>query len=168
MNAVTTTQREFTVVRLLEAPRELVFQAWTDPSQLDQWFANPGTTASSVMPTTVDLRVGGTWRLLMVENEEKSYLTGGIYREIVAPEKLAFAWGAVGGWPALDADRLDEAPVVTIFLNDVDGGTEMVLHVRLADHLTETEVRDWFALGIRQGWDMTLDRLSGRLAAMGG
>ena len=164
MNAVTTTQREFTVVRLLDAPRELVFRAWTDAAELDQWFPNPGMTVSSAVPTTVDLRVGGTWRLLMVENEEKSYLTGGVYREIVAPTRLVFAWGAVDGWPALDADRLDEAPVVTISLSDVDGRTEMILHVRLAHHLTEREVRDWLALGIRKGWNVTLDRLLGQLA----
>lgn len=57
MSTVTETEREFTIVRRLEAPREVVFQAWTDPDHL-HWFANPGHPPHH--PTTVDLRVGGS------------------------------------------------------------------------------------------------------------
>ncbi len=166
MNAVSTAERSMTIVRLVDAPRHLVFRAWTDPAELDQWFANPGAQVATVVPTSVDLCIGGTWQLLMVENEEKSYLTGGVYREIDEPGKLVFTWGAVNGWPALDPGRLDDAPLVTITMNDVDGGTEMIVHTQFADHLTESEVREWFALGIREGWRITLDRLDQRLAIL--
>ena len=92
MSVGTTTRRDLTIVRRLDAPRELVFQAWTDPVHL-QWFANPTHPPHELI--TVDLRVGGAWRLQMIENEDKAYVTGGIYREIVPPEKLVFTWGAV-------------------------------------------------------------------------
>jgi uncharacterized protein YndB with AHSA1/START domain len=161
VNAATVTERGFTIVRRLDAPRELVFQAWTDPDHL-RWFANMAPAASH--PTTVDLRVGGAWRLHMVENENKSYMTGGIYREIVPPEKLVFTWGAVDGWPRIDPDKRDDGPVITVTLNDLDGATEMIVHVGLADHLTEDQVQRWFALGIVAGWSDTLDRLNPSLS----
>ncbi len=97
----------------------------------------------------------------MIENEERQYPTGGIYREIDPPRRLAFSWGAVDGWPALDPDRLDEAPLVTITLNELpDGATEMVFEVSFADELDEAGIRRWLATGMVEGWTMTLDRLT--------
>ncbi|MEO6712324.1 MAG: SRPBCC domain-containing protein [Mycobacteriales bacterium] len=162
MTAATEVERGFTIVRQFDAPRELVFQAWTDPEQL-HWLAD--TPPSSDHPTTVDLRVGGTWRLRLVEGnaEATSYMTGGIYREIVAPEKLVFTWGAVDGWPQLDPDCIDDGPIVTITLHEVNGATEMVFHLGFADRLTEQRVRDWLATGMRDGWTQTLERLSRHL-----
>jgi uncharacterized protein YndB with AHSA1/START domain len=158
MNTTMDTSRGFTIVRLLDAPRQLVFKAWTDPDHL-RWFAGPGLATES-HPTTVDLRVGGAWRFHMVENEERSYTTGGIYQEIVPPEKLVFTWGAVDGWPLIDPARLDEAPRVTVTFNDLDGKTEMILHVGFSDHLTEERVREWLSTGMVGGWNETLDRLA--------
>jgi uncharacterized protein YndB with AHSA1/START domain len=157
MTATTGTGRELTIVRRLAAPREMVFRAWTDPDQL-HWFADAAPTPAH--PTTVDLRVGGAWRVRLVENEHKSYVTGGVYREIVAPERLVFSWGAVDGWPELDLDRLDDNPLVTVTFGDVDGSTELVLHVGFADRITEEQVASWFATGMTDGWNMTLDRLA--------
>lgn len=157
MSAGTTTRRDLTIVRRLEAPRELVFQAWTDPVHL-QWFANP--PHPPLEPITVDLRVGGAWRLQMIENEDKAYMTGGIYREIVPPEKLVFSWGAVGGWPEIDPNQLDDAPLVTVTLDDLGDATEMNFHVAFPDYLSDADVEAWFALGIVGGWNDTIDRLN--------
>lgn len=156
MDTASKVERGFTIVRRIDALRELVFRAWTDPDHL-HWFA--GATPTPNHPTTVDLRVGGTWRLLLVENENKSYPTGGIYHEVVPPEKLVFTWGAVDGWPNIDPSKPDESPLVTVIFEEVDGSTEMTFRLELADHLTEAQVRDWFAIGIRPGWTDTLDRL---------
>ena len=160
MSAPTETRRGFTIVRQLDAPRELVFQAWTDPDHL-QWFADTAASRStSRHPTTVDLRVGGAWRLQMVESEDRSYTTGGVYREIVAPEKLAFTWGAVDGWPPIDPASPDEGPIVTVNLKDTGGTTEMTVHVGFPDHFTDDAVRDWLSSGMVDGWSQTVDRLS--------
>lgn len=156
MSTATGTERGITIVRRLEAPREVVFQAWTDPEHL-QWFANP--THPPRHPTTVDLRVGGEWRLHMVEHDDKSYTTGGIYREITPPEKLVFTWGAIGGWPDLDVDRLDDFPIVTVTLADRGAETEMTCHIGFADSVGEEEIRHWYALGIRDGFTQTIDRI---------
>lgn len=155
MTTVTRHERGFTLVRQLDAPRELVFQAWTDPEHL-RWFLGPGRTD---IPTTVDLRVGGAWRLHMAENTERKYMTGGIYREIVPPEKLVFTWGAVDGWPLIDPDHPEESPVVTIILNESGGGTEMVFHVAFDDSLSDEQIERYLATGMIAGWTETLARL---------
>lgn len=158
MTTVTDAARGFTIVRRYPAPRELVFRAWTDPDQLG-WFAGPGAPE---LPTTVDLRVGGQWRTHMRESDaadDRGYVTGGVYREIVPNARLVFAFGAVGGWPEIDLDDLDTVPQVDITFTEVDGTTEMVCHFGFADSVTAAEVARWFSLGVREGWTMTVDRL---------
>jgi uncharacterized protein YndB with AHSA1/START domain len=152
----TTTDRGLTIVRRFDAPRELVFRAWTDPDHL-HWYAGPGPAGP---PATVDLRVGGAWRFHMAESAQKQYITGGIYLEIEPPRRLVFAWGAVDGWPSIDPARPLDNPIVTITLADVDGGTEMVFQFDFPDHFTDAEVRRWFDLGVADGWTQTLARLA--------
>ena len=86
--------RGFTLTRMLDAPPDVVFQAWTDPAHLD-WFFNPDTRPDA--GTQVDLRVGGAWRQHMVIDETTQYMTGGVYTEIVPNRKLVFALGRPWG-----------------------------------------------------------------------
>jgi uncharacterized protein YndB with AHSA1/START domain len=160
---MTEPERAFTLTRMLDAPRELVFQAWTDPDQL-QWFRSEFTDARE--PIEVDLRVGGVWRQKMVVDDDTAYFTGGIYREIVPPERLVFTWGASNGWPRIDPDHLEDGPVVTVTLNEVGDTTEMIFHLGLPDHLSEDRVRELFASGVRDGWSQTIDRLVARFASV--
>jgi uncharacterized protein YndB with AHSA1/START domain len=95
----------------------------------------------------------------MIENVERSYTTGGIYREIVPPEKLVFTWGAVDGWPSIDPDEPGDNPIVTVLLKDLGDATEMTCHFGFADDVTEERIQEWFALGVRSGWTQTVDRL---------
>lgn len=151
-----TLEHSFALTRMLDAPRDLVFRAWTEPEQL-RWFFADGVGEGDAVE--VDLRVGGAWRMLMVENESKRYWTGGVYREIVPDERLVFSWGAVGGWPALDPDRPEDGPVVTITLHDRGEQTEMELVTAFPPRLSQDELEAWYALGIRDGWSQTLYRL---------
>ena len=100
-----TESRELTFTWSLDATRGEIFRAWTDPSQLD-WFYNDNQPIPDDA-IELDLRVGGVWRQTMVIDEDTSYVTGGVYREIVPDEKLVFSWGATDGWPELDLERLD-------------------------------------------------------------
>jgi uncharacterized protein YndB with AHSA1/START domain len=148
--------RGFTLTRLLDAPREVVFTAWTHPAHLG-WFFNPDNESS--VPIELDLRVGGAWRQEMIIEEDTRYFTGGIYREITPVERLSFYFGAVGGWPELDPAHLEDAVLVTIDFRAIGTSTEMTLRVDLPDHLTEESVREWLATGMQQGWGQTIDRL---------
>lgn len=84
------TAHGFTINRTLNATPDLVYSAWTEAEHLPP-----------EMPTTVDLRIGGTWRLQMRETVDRAYVTGGIYRELEPGVRLSFTWGASGGFPVL-------------------------------------------------------------------
>ena len=165
MTTTAPARRAFTLTWTLDAPPAEVFRAWTDPDHL-QWFYNPNNPVPDE-PIELDLRVGGAWRQHMVISESTSYVTGGVYREVVPNEKLVFAWGATGGWPELDPERLDDSPLVTVLLSGLGGRTELMVTVELPASLSEAEAREWFELGIRDGWRDTVDRLAAALADAG-
>ena len=156
--------RGFSFSRRYDAPPEMVWEAWTDPAQLD-WFYNPGEAVS--VPIEVDLRVGGTWRQQMVIDADTQYMTGGVYAEIVPHRRLAFYWGAAGGWPSLDPERPWDSPVCTVELEPVAGGTKMTFKVALPDHLGAEKVEELAGPACQAGWPMTIDRMlpARRLAA---
>jgi uncharacterized protein YndB with AHSA1/START domain len=156
------TRREFTLTWTLDAPPADVFRAWTDPDHLG-WYYNDAQPIPDE-PIELDLRVGGVWRQMMVIDENTSYFTGGVYREIVPGERLVFAWGATDGWPELDVDRLDDSPLVTVTLEQVDGRTEMTVHVELPASLPDDGVPEWWSL-VEGGWRDTVDRLAAALAS---
>ena len=156
------TRRDFTLIWTLDAPASDVFRAWTDPDHLG-WYYNPEQPIPDE-PIELDLRVGGVWRQRMVIDEETNYMTGGIYREIVPDERLVFAWGATDGWPELDPERLDDAPQVTVTLNEADGCTELTVHVELPATLPADGVPGWWAY-VENGMRETVDRLASALAA---
>ena len=150
--------RGISLTRMLNAPPDMVWQAWTDPDYL-VWFFNPGMTPTQ--PTSVDLRVGGAWRQHMVVNNETQYMTGGIYREIVPHERLVFDWGAADGWPELDPDLALRA---TVELTPVGEQTRMDFRLQLPDQMSDEAAKAWLDMGIDQGWGMTIDRLVTQLA----
>jgi uncharacterized protein YndB with AHSA1/START domain len=90
------TDRELVITRLFDAPRELVFRAWTDPNYVREWWGPVNYPARLVQ---MDVRPGGAWRICLRSTEGKPELwQGGTFREIVAPERLSFtfAWEEEG------------------------------------------------------------------------
>jgi uncharacterized protein YndB with AHSA1/START domain len=154
------TDRDFTLTWTLDAPREDVFRAWTDPDHLG-WYYNDQQPIPTE-PIELDLRVGGVWRQTMVIDPETSYVTGGLYREIVPHEKLVFSWGAMDGWPKLDPRRPEDSPLVTVTLAQVGTRTEMTLHVELPANLPDDGVPGWWPM-VRGGWQDTVYRLAATL-----
>ena len=157
----TAVQQSFTLNWVLDSPPADVFRAWTDPDHLG-WFYNDQQPTPSE-PIELDLRVGGAWRQYMVIDEDTAYFTGGVYREIVPGERLVFAWGATGGWPELDPERLDDSPQVTVTLAEADGRTAMSLLVELPATLKDDGLQNWWSM-IQDGWRGTVDRLAASLA----
>ena len=157
MTTTRDTPREFTLTWTLDASPEVVFRSWTDPARLG-WFFNDQQPVPEE-PIELDLRVGGQWRQMMVIDEETSYVTGGVYREIVPNERLVYAWGATDGWPRLDLANLDESPQVTIVLVGNAERTEMSVHVELPADLPDDGVPGWWPM-VRGGMQDTVDRLA--------
>ena len=82
-------ERELVITRLVDAPRDMVYAAWTDPKQAMQWWAPEGLT---VVALEMDVRPGGQWRKCMRAPDGNDYWRKGVYREVVAPERLVFTY----------------------------------------------------------------------------
>ena len=104
--------------RTFVAPREKVFQAWTDPEKLKKWWGPEHCSAPVVQ---IDLRVGGRYRFGMQCQEEGIFYLSGVYREIQPPEKLVFTWQ----WESAEMGAGET--LVTVEFNARGGLTEVVL-----------------------------------------
>ena len=106
------------VRRVIEAPRERVFAAWTRPEQLRRWW---GVTAQHTTPLAeVDLRVGGAYRLTMRAADGTDHTVAGTYEEVAAPERLVYSWQ----W---ESGNSPPTRVTAEFLEKAPGFTEIVL-----------------------------------------
>ncbi|MFC4590134.1 SRPBCC family protein [Sphaerisporangium corydalis] len=142
---------EYTITYVLDAPRDLVFAAWTDPARFAHWFGPHGYT-TPMRGISMDLRPGGVWRALVVDRDGAEQLLDGVYREVDAPARLVFTTGDPGNTTG------DLASVVTLTLTDVGGKTEMRFHQ--AGYNTD----EAHARGSRAGWLEFFDRLAEHLA----
>jgi uncharacterized protein YndB with AHSA1/START domain len=115
-----TNDHELTITRVFDAPRELVFAAWTNPDHLARWWGPTGFRTSSC---TVRLTEGGQWRTCIIDDRGTELWASGVYRDIVRPERLAFSFA----WETADGSRGHET-LVTITFADRDGKTEMTFH----------------------------------------
>jgi uncharacterized protein YndB with AHSA1/START domain len=89
--AADTTDRQLIVTRVIDAPRALVFKAWTEPEHVARWWGPQGFTT---MFCDMDIRPGGTFRFCMRSPTGTNHWKRGVYREIVEPERIVFtfAW----------------------------------------------------------------------------
>jgi uncharacterized protein YndB with AHSA1/START domain len=85
------TRREIRITRIFDAPRDLVWKAWTEPDRLAQWWGKRGWS-TPVSTITMDVRPGGVFRLTSVADDDgREMHTDAVYREVVEPERLVFA-----------------------------------------------------------------------------
>jgi uncharacterized protein YndB with AHSA1/START domain len=133
--------QEFTITRVYDAPRELVWRAWTDPDHVARWFGPRGiTTPRSTI--TMDVRPGGTFELTMVsDNDGTEYPSGGTFLEVAEPERLV--------WQDRDVNM-----TVTVTFADLGDQTEMTCHV-----VGETGGAEAY-----DGWSTMFDKLAESLA----
>jgi uncharacterized protein YndB with AHSA1/START domain len=144
---------DLVLTRLFNAPRELVWKAWTDPRQFAKWWGPHGFTAPVC---ELDVRVGGTINVQMKGPDgspwEKPMPMGGRFLEIVPPERLVFTTTAFpdgkGGW------KLKNRNEVT--LAEKGGKTELVLRVTVLK--SSPEIAQALA-GMEMGWSQSLEKL---------
>jgi uncharacterized protein YndB with AHSA1/START domain len=148
-------QRELTLVRIFDAPREVVFKSWTDPLQLAKWW---GPKIFTKPVCEADARPGGAWRIVLRAPDGTEYPASGIYREVVEPEKLAFTNNATDR----DGNPLVEA-FTTVTFEDLGGKTKLTLHTR-AVGLVPYAPR--MLAGMETGWSQSLDKLAESLQSI--
>jgi uncharacterized protein YndB with AHSA1/START domain len=156
----------FVISRTFDAPRDLVFKAWTEADRLAQWFGPPGATAT---PARLDLRPGGDFHYSMGTPDGKRMWGRWVFREVVPPERLVFSFSFSdedGGvtrhpfspdWPAEVLSTVtftEEAGRTTLTMRGVPvNPTEAECHAFEAEHES-----------MQKGWAGTLDQLAAFLA----
>jgi uncharacterized protein YndB with AHSA1/START domain len=152
-NIMTNEERELVLTRVFDAPRELVFKAWTDPKQVAQWWGPRGFTNPVC---DLDVRPGGAIRIHMRGPEGTVYPMTGVYQEVVEPERLVFTSAA------LDADGNPMFEVLTTVTFAEQGGkTKQIMRARVIN--TTAQAAPYIA-GMEQGWTQSLERLAESLA----
>jgi ABC-type polysaccharide/polyol phosphate transport system ATPase subunit/uncharacterized protein YndB with AHSA1/START domain len=148
--AAAVSAQEITITRVLAAPRELAWRAWTEPEQLARWSVKRGWIAP-LETITMEVRPGGAFRLTVVHDEDGSEVTTrGVYREVVEPERLVVEEPADDAW--------HEGAMNTMTFTDLgDGRTEMVLH-------TTIQTTDKMRRPAEAALASSLDRLAAQLA----
>ncbi len=153
----TAASRTIVVSRLINAPRERVWHAWTDPEHMMRWWGPQHFTAPSCR---IDLRVGGSYLFCMRSPEGQDFWSTGVYREIVPHERIVYTdcfadeHGNVvpASYYGMDASYPLET-LVTVQLEDVNGQTKLtIFHANQPD----TPMTD----GAKIGWAQSLDKLA--------
>jgi uncharacterized protein YndB with AHSA1/START domain len=141
--------REATIARTFDAPRELVWRAWTDPDELKRWFMPHGFT---VPQCEVDLREGGRLHMTVRAPDGSESANDGTFEEIDAPSRLVVTTGAFhgpDGTPMLEVRN-------TVTFDDVDGKTDVRIHAVVTKATPELAAA---LAGMDEGWLQSLDKL---------
>lgn len=141
--------RVLVITRVLDAPRELVWKAWTEPERMVKWHGPRDFTSTIELMETWP---GGRYRIRM-HGPDGDHWTQGINREIVPPERLVIE----GCWADAEGRPVGPNTSVTIMLEDLGGRTKLTLHQALFESVT---ARD----GHQFGWNSALDCLADYLA----
>ncbi len=146
--------RSIIATRVYDAPRELVFEVWTDPKHLSQWWGPDGFTTTT---SAFDMRAGGVWRFVMHGPDGRDYENRITYDEIVKPERIVYHHG--GGD--------DVGPVqfrTTVTFEDLNGKTRLTLHAVFPSAAERDRVIKEY--GADKGAVQTLSRLADYLTTM--
>ena len=147
----TPSDREIEMTRLFDAPRQLVFDAFTNPAHVPHWF---GPRGWSVPVCEIDLRPGGSWRYVLRGPDGEEMGMSGVYREIKPPERI------------VTTESFDDYPgesINTLTLTEEDGRTRYTVTVLYADMAARDAV---LATGMSEGAAETLERLAEHLESL--
>jgi uncharacterized protein YndB with AHSA1/START domain len=139
------------ITRVFDAPRALVFRAWTDPNQLVRWW---GPRGFSLPSCKLDSHPGGSFRYQMRGPDGDDHYMQGVFREIVEPERIVFA----GCWTDAEGNPRSPETVATVTFEDQGGKTRLTLHQSLFESVTARDEH-------HGGWNSSFDCLADYLAA---
>ena len=144
--------REIVMERVFNAPRELVFKAYTDPNLISKWW---GPRRYTTIVDKMDVRVGGVWRFVQRDAAGNEYAFNGEYREIAPPDRLSYTF-EFEGMPG-------HVLLETVTFEEHDGQTK----VTVTSLFRSAEDRDgMLQSGMEQGANESQDRLAELLGSM--
>jgi uncharacterized protein YndB with AHSA1/START domain len=149
--ATNTAERELEITRVFDAPRSLVFKAWTDPEHHAKWMGPQGFTGKVLHS---ELRPGGAYRFHMLDPQGGDHWQQGVYREIVEPERLVctYVWADAQGNPTRPETLL------TVLFEDLGGKTKLTLRQAIFESVSARDDHN-------RGWSSSLNRLDDYLKA---
>jgi len=146
-------KRDLIISRVLDAPLERVWRAWTNPQELQQWWGPRGVT---IPVCTWEAQPGGQIEIVMLAGEELGDLKGsewpmtGQFKEVVSHKKLVYTSNAI----------MDNKPIIesinTVTFEEHDGKTKLTLHVAVTKATAEA---DGPLASMKMGWTQTIDKL---------
>lgn len=156
MTAIDTSHREILKSRLIDAPRELVFQAWSDPEHITHWWGPRGFRTTT---HAMEFRPGGEWLFTMHGPDGTDYENRITYREVERPLLIVYDHRGVG-------DAADVVFTTTVTLEDDSGRTRLTFRMVFAS----PESRDYVVekYGAVEGLEHTLERLAEQVALTAG
>ena len=151
------------ITRTFDAPREVVFRAWTDPDQLARWYAPHGCTVAF---RELDLREGGAFHSVIHTPDGKACWCRGMYAELVAPERIVYTMAVADAdgdlITPIEAGMDPEWPretTVTVTFADDDGKTTITLHQTVSETLAKRT-------GAHPSWLQMFERLEQQLSSV--
>lgn len=157
--------RHVLIPRLFDAPRELVFKAWTTTEQLERWYAPTGCTVNFLKN---DLNDGGVFQYVIRNPKAKDRWCKGVFQEIVIPKRIVYRLVLTdeqgNELNAADTGMDPEWPsetIVTVTFIEQNGKTRLTLHQTVSESLARRT-------GAYPGWIEMLDKLEAEVLAGGG
>ncbi|QCI98027.1 SRPBCC family protein [Agrobacterium larrymoorei] len=150
-----TARHELVLMREIDAPREKIFRAWTDPELMKEWFCPKPWAVSHA---ELDLRAGGSSFIVMNGPNGEVVENRGVYLEVVPNEKLVFTDAFTSAWVP------SEKPFMTgiVLLDDMGGGRTK--YTAIARHWNEEDKKTHEAMGFHEGWGAAADQLTALVA----
>jgi len=142
-------EAELEITRVFDAPRELVYQAWTEPEHMTQWWG-PGVFTNH--SCELDVRPGGAWQIVMRSPDGTDFRCEGIYSEVVKAERLVFTNDAISHTGELLLKGL-----TTVTFAEHGNKTKLTLHTRAVGHVP---FAPQMLRGMEPGWNQSLDSLA--------
>lgn len=134
---------DLVLTRIIDAPREKLFRAWTDAKIIPLWFVpKPWTIASA----EVDVRPGGGSKIVMRDPDGNEYPNSGVYLEVVPDERLVFTDAYTAGW------TLSEKPFFTAIVTFKDAGNGKTKYTATARHWRAEDKEAHEKMGFHEGW----------------
>ncbi len=148
--------RELVLVRLIDAPPEKLFRAWTEPDLLMRWFTPRPWTVSSAK---LDVRPGGSQLIVMRSPEGEEFPNRGVYLDVVKNERLVFTDAYAEAWEPSDKAFM----TATITFENAGGKTRYTARVT---HWSAADRKSHEEMGFHQGWSAATDQLESLVAGL--
>ena len=148
------TDRQILISREFDAPKELVYQAWTTPQLIKRWWSGERGITTLV---EVDLRVGGVWRYVHQDHDGFEVAFHGEFREIVSAELIVFTEVYEGASQPIEGDTYppgeEEGTINTVSFEEVDGRTTLTMLVECpSKEVRDAIMESGMETGMQEGW----------------